>query len=70
LQNGGNNPCVLNAANEVAVAEFLKDRVSFLGMSDVVETCLAKMPYISQPNLEDYVSTDKETRIKAFEIIK
>jgi len=70
LQSGGNSPCVLNAANEIAVGEFLKDRVSFLGMSDVVETCLAKMPFISEPNLEDYVSTDNETRIKAFEIIK
>ena len=69
LSSGGNSPCVLNAANEVAVSEFLKDKVSFLGMSDVVENCLAKMPYISTPSLEDYVNTDKETRIKAFEII-
>lgn len=69
LNNGGNSPCVLNAANEVAVSQFLKDKVSFLEMSEVVETCLAKVPFISTPNLEDYVNTDKETRIKAFEII-
>ncbi len=69
LNNGGNSPCVLNAANEVAVSEFLKDKVTFLGMSEVVESCLAKVPFISTPNLEDYVNTDKETRIKAFEII-
>ena len=69
LDSGGNSPCILNAANEVVVSEFLKDKVSFLGMSDVVETCLAKMTFISTPCLEDYVNTDKETRIKAFEII-
>ena len=69
LSNGGNRPCILNAANEVAVAEFLKDNVSFLGMSDVVEDCLAKMPFITTPTLEDYVNTDKETRIKALELI-
>lgn len=66
---GGNMPCVLNAANEVAVAEFLQDRVGFLEMSDVVERCLAKMDYIASPTLEDYVSTDRETRIKAKELI-
>jgi 1-deoxy-D-xylulose-5-phosphate reductoisomerase len=69
LVKGGNMPCVLNAANEVAVAEFLKDRIGFLEMSDVVERCLAKMDYITNPTLEDYVSTDKETRIKAKELI-
>ncbi len=69
LGRGGNMPCVLNAANEVAVAEFLKDRIGFLEMSDVVERCLAKMYYVASPTLEDYVSTDKETRIKAKELI-
>ncbi len=69
LARGGNMPCVLNAANEVVVAEFLKDRIGFLEMSDVVERCLAKMNYIADPTLEDYVSTDKETRIKAQELI-
>ncbi len=69
LSRGGNMPCVLNAANEVAVAEFLKDKIGFLEMSEIVEQCLAKMDYIAKPSYEDYVSTDKETRIKAFEII-
>ena len=69
LGRGGNMPCVLNAANEVAVAEFLKDRIGFLEMSDVVERCMAKMNYVASPTLEDYVSTDKETRIKAKELI-
>ncbi len=69
LGRGGNMPCVLNAANEVAVEEFLKDRVGFLQMSEIVEQCLAKMDYIASPALEDYVNTDKETRIKAKELI-
>jgi 1-deoxy-D-xylulose 5-phosphate reductoisomerase len=69
VNRAGNMPCVLNAANEVAVAEFLKDRIGFLEMSDVVEQCLAKMDYIASPAFEDYVSTDRETRIKALELI-
>jgi 1-deoxy-D-xylulose-5-phosphate reductoisomerase len=69
LHRGGNIPCVLNAANEVAVAEFLKDRVGFLEMSDIVEQCMAKMDYIKSPSFEDYVNTDKETRIRALSMI-
>jgi 1-deoxy-D-xylulose-5-phosphate reductoisomerase len=69
LHKAGNMPCVLNAANEVAVAEFLKDRIGFLEMSEVVEKCLQKIDYIRNPSLEDYVQTDNETRIKALELI-
>jgi 1-deoxy-D-xylulose-5-phosphate reductoisomerase len=69
LERAGNMPCVLNAANEVAVAEFLKDRIGFLEMSDIVEKCLEKMHYIKSPVYDDYVNTDKETRIKAFELV-
>jgi 1-deoxy-D-xylulose-5-phosphate reductoisomerase len=70
LHQGGNMPCVLNAANEVAVAEFLKDNVGFMEMSDIVEQCLAKITLIKSPSYEDYVNTDKETRIRALELIK
>jgi 1-deoxy-D-xylulose-5-phosphate reductoisomerase len=70
LHRSGNMPCVLNAANEVAVAEFLNDKISFLEMSTVVEQCLDKIAYIKAPAYEDYVHTDKETRIKALEMIK
>ncbi len=63
MERGGNMPCVLNAANEIAVAEFLKDKVGFLQMSDVVEHCLNTMPFMAKPTLEDYIATDKETRI-------
>lgn len=69
MQRGGNMPCVLNAANEIAVAEFLKDNVGFLQMSDVVERCMAKVRFVAKPNLDDYIQTDKETRRLALEII-
>jgi 1-deoxy-D-xylulose-5-phosphate reductoisomerase len=70
IYKGGNMPCVLNAANEVAVAGFLKDKVGFLEMSDIVEQCLAKIDYITSPTYEDYVYTDKQTRIRASELVK
>ena len=66
---GGNMPCVLNAANEVAVDRFLHEKIGFLEMSEVVATCLSEMPYIESPGYNDFVETDKETRIKALEII-
>jgi 1-deoxy-D-xylulose-5-phosphate reductoisomerase len=69
LSKAGNMPCVLNAANEVAVAEFLKDKIGFLEMSAVVEQCLEKMSFIKHPTLDEYVQTDKETRIRANELI-
>ncbi len=69
LNRGGNMPCVLNAANEVAVEAFLKDRIGFLEMSEVVERCLGKMDYIANPKYEDYVHTDTETRVRALEFV-
>jgi 1-deoxy-D-xylulose-5-phosphate reductoisomerase len=69
LKRAGNMPCVLNAANEIAVEAFLKDKITFLKMPEVVEQCLSKMHYVANPALEDYVNTDKETRIKAYELI-
>jgi 1-deoxy-D-xylulose-5-phosphate reductoisomerase len=70
LNMAGNMPCVLNAANEVAVAAFLRDDIGFLEMSGVVEQCLEKMNFVKHPTQEDYIETDKETRIKALELIK
>lgn len=69
MNKGGNAPCVLNAANEIAVEAFLNDKIGFLQMSDVVEKCLQKIDFINKPSYEDYVATDKETRIKASELI-
>jgi 1-deoxy-D-xylulose-5-phosphate reductoisomerase len=62
LDKCGNLPCIVNAANEVAVAAFLADKVKFLGMSDVIEKCMQQVTYISNPSYEDYVQTDYETR--------
>ncbi len=62
MQRGGSAACVLNAANEVAVAAFLRDEVSFLGMADVVAECLQAVPYLAAPTLADYAATDAETR--------
>ena len=69
MARGGNIPCALNAANEVVVEAFLKERLGFLEMSEVIETCLNKISLISSPNYEDYVETDKETRIRTLEYI-
>lgn len=69
LLKAGNMPCILNAANEVVVAAFLKGRVGFLQMSDIIADSMAKISYIASPNLEDYLNTDKETRIKTLELI-
>jgi 1-deoxy-D-xylulose-5-phosphate reductoisomerase len=70
MNRAGNMPCVLNAANEIAVSEFLNDKIGFLKMADIVEKCLVKMDYVANPSFEDYVNTDRETRIKALEFIR
>ena len=62
LKEGGNMPCILNAANEVAVEKFLKDEISFLEMSLLIEECMAKVPYIAIPDLAAYIQTDADTR--------
>jgi len=62
MRRGGTAPCVLNAANEVAVAAFLQDKVSFLGMADVVAESLDRVPYLAAPTLSDYAATDEEAR--------
>jgi len=70
LNRGGNMPCIINAANEVAVAAFLNGSISFLGMSDMIEICMQKISFIQKPILDDYLNTDKETRILAQSLIK
>lgn len=69
MHKGGNMPCVLNAANEVVVQAFLEDRVGFLQMSDVIASCLDRMPFIKTPMVEDYRQCDKETRLLAKELL-
>ena len=63
-------PCILNAANEIAVAKFLEDKISFLAMSDLVTHCMQKITHITQPCLEDYLQTDTETRAMASEYMQ
>lgn len=69
LHRGGNMPCIVNAANEVVVAAFLQDRISFLGMSDVIEQTMSGVSFIKAPTYEDYVATDAEARRIAAEKI-
>ncbi|TGD78947.1 1-deoxy-D-xylulose-5-phosphate reductoisomerase [Hymenobacter wooponensis] len=69
MGRAGNAPCILNAANEIAVAAFLRDEIGFLEMSDVVETSLARVSYLAAPSLDDYVETDRETRRIAQELV-
>jgi 1-deoxy-D-xylulose-5-phosphate reductoisomerase len=69
IKTGGNMPCVINAANEVVVAEFLKEQIGFLEMSDVIERCMDKISYLKEPTLQDFIETDKETRILAEELV-
>lgn len=69
LHRGGNMPCIVNAANEVVVAAFLQDRISFLRMSDVIEQTMGKVVYIKTPDYEDYVATDAEARRVAADLL-
>lgn len=69
LERGGNMPCILNAANEVCVAAFLKERIGFLQMSDVIEQTMQHTSFITSPTYEDYVATDAAARRIAEELI-
>ncbi|MFM7194971.1 MAG: 1-deoxy-D-xylulose-5-phosphate reductoisomerase, partial [Bacteroidota bacterium] len=68
LRRGGNMPCVLNAANEIAVERFLSGSLNFLNMPELVERCLDKVGFISNPGLDDLSATDLETRQLATEL--
>ena len=70
LDKCGNMPCILNAANEIAVEAFLKDKIKFLQIPEVIEKCMQNIPFLTAPGLEDLVNTDKETRIKAKETVR
>ena len=69
LKKGGNIPCIINAANEIAVEAFLKDKIGFLEMPDMIEECMQKIKFIEHPTYNDYVETDKATRERASELI-
>ncbi len=69
IKEGGNKPCILNAANEVVVDSFLKKKIKFLEMSNIIEECLNKIEYIANLNFEDYVEIDRKTRILTKKLI-
>ena len=68
-RQGGNMPCILNAANEVVVAAFLRDEIGFLRMSEVIERVMARASFLSKPTYDDYVATDSEARSIAAELL-
>jgi 1-deoxy-D-xylulose-5-phosphate reductoisomerase len=70
LNKGGNLPCIMNAANELAVYAFLKNRIGFLDMTDVIERTMDKVHYISKPTLEEYFESDGEARNYAADLMR
>jgi len=69
LFKGGNLPCILNAANEIAVFAFLRNRIGFMDMTDLVERTMDKMPFIQNPTLDEYFESDGEARTFAASLI-
>jgi len=69
MERGGNSSCILNAANEIAVEAFLKDKIGFLNMSDLINNCLEKITFVKNPALDDYIETDRQTRFLANKLI-
>src|SRR6478672_2266187 len=70
LCRGGNLPCILNAANEIAVFAFLRNRIGFLDITEMVERTMDKIPFIEKPTLEEYYETDAEARNFAASLIQ
>jgi 1-deoxy-D-xylulose-5-phosphate reductoisomerase len=70
LNKGGNLPCVMNAANEIAVYAFLRNRINFLDMTDVIEKTMQNISFIEKPTLEEYFESDGEARNFAADLIK
>jgi 1-deoxy-D-xylulose-5-phosphate reductoisomerase len=69
MNQGGNMPCAMNAANEIAVEAFLCEQTGFLKMSDIIEGTLDKIAFIAEPALEDYQATDADARKIAHSLI-
>lgn len=70
MRRGGNVPCIMNAANEVAVEAFLTDKLSFVKMPDLIEKTMEKVAFETHPSLSDYAETDKESREIALSLLK
>ena len=70
LEKGGNMPCILNAANEISVQAFLREQIGFWKIPEVIERCLKSVSFIADPDLENILKTDEQTRLIAKEFIK
>lgn len=70
MKKGGNQPCIMNAANEVAVEAFLSEKISFTGIPDLIGQCMYQLSFINKPTLEDLTISDTETRIFARSLLK
>lgn len=70
LNQAGNMPCILNAANEVVVQAFLQEKIGFTDMPSIIERSMQKVTFIKNPDLDDYIQTDKETRLLTSSFIK
>lgn len=69
MEKAGNMPCILNAANEIVVDAFLKDKIGFLEMNDVIEQCMNEVGFVAHPTLNDYLEADELTRAFAGELV-
>lgn len=70
LEKGGNSACIINAANEIAVAAFLREQIRFLDIYNIILQSLEKMPFIASPSYDDYVNTNSATRQYAESLVK
>ena len=69
MKQQGTSACALNAANEIVVSAFLKERIGFIEMPDIIEKCMNTISFIEHPTYEDLAATDKESRQKTLELI-
>jgi 1-deoxy-D-xylulose-5-phosphate reductoisomerase len=69
MRQGGNMPCIMNAANEVAVEAFLNDRTGFYGMTRIIENTIRKATFLPHAGLSDYIESDRETRSIALSLV-
>ena len=70
MHKGGNIPCIMNAANEIAVEEFLNEKIPFFKIPELIETAMNNLSFILKPSLDDYCQTDLETRKYVKSLIK
>ncbi len=70
IGRGGNIPCAMNAANEVAVAAYLRGEIGFYGISELISDCMAKTPFVPEPSLEDIYATNDETVRRCTEALR